>query len=990
MLLLLAAGMLYAGTAWAQFTASGDVKDSNGDPVIGATVAVKGTALGVLTDENGGFSLRVPSESATLLIAYFGFSTLEKEVNANSGKLSITLQDLETTLDEVVVTGLATSVKRSNLANSVDQIDASALTGVTSQPTMDGALYGKFKGAEIRANSGAPGGGMSIRLRGVTSIFGDQQPLFIVDGVYLDNSTISLGTNIVTAAAGGGNASTNQDDASNRIADLDPEDIDKIEILKGASAAAIYGARAAGGVVIINTKKGRSGRTKVKLAQTTGFTRPIRLLGSRDWDNVDILGEFGQNAVDLVAQNGINDYEAELYNRTGLLSTTRAEFSGGNAKTSFFVGGTYKSEDGIVDNTGYEKASIRVNVDQRLTDWLEINVSTNYVNSESDRGLFNNGNTNTTIGYAQAFTQPWFNLFPDEDGNYPAVPTVGSNLLETVNQITNRENINRFIGGAQASIRVFQNDKNQVKLFLRGGLDQYSLRTTGYFSPNLSFYRDPASLGGVSIGGRTNNTNSNLEAYLIYNLYPTEGVSFRTQVGVQQLDFNQNTIIATATDLNGSQTNLDQASNQSIEQIRSIQQDKGLFIQEEFNWQDRIIATVGVRADKSSNNGDPNELFLYPKANMAINLHEFDFWSVSGVSNVKLRAAYGESSRFPTFGSKFTNILAPSQIGGLPGIQTSGLLGNPGITPERQSELEFGTDLGFLDNRITLDITYYIKTIDDLLLNAQLPTSSGFSSEAINGGALENRGIELGLNALAARTKDFTWNVNVRWWRNRNTVTRLDVPAFNIGGFAASLGTFRIEEGMSATQIVGTINPDDCENADCSDLDPEGDGFAVYGNAQADFDMSLNNTLSYKGFDLNFLFHWKQGGDGINLSTLLYDLGQLTWDYDDLTLDPEGVTPNGPFRLNSWFAGDTSPWIEDASYLRLREIGLFYNIPRSAFNDVMGLKVGVSGRNLLNFFTYNSYDPEVSNFGNNVLANNVEVTPYPSTRRFYFHVTANF
>ncbi|MCI4670461.1 MAG: SusC/RagA family TonB-linked outer membrane protein [Bacteroidia bacterium] len=985
----MAFGLLSCSFAWAQFTATGEVKDNNGEPVIGATVAIKGTALGVLTDENGGFSLRVPSSTATLLISYFGFSTVEQDVDANSGKLSISLEELETTLDEVVVTGLATSVKRSNLANSVEQIDADALTGVTSQPTMDGALYGKFKGAEIRANSGAPGGGMSVRLRGVTSIFGDQQPLFIIDGVYLDNSTISLGTNIVTAAAGGGNASTNQDDASNRIADIDPEDIEKIEILKGASAAAIYGARAAGGVIIINTKKGRSGRTKVKLSQTTGFTRPIRLLGMRDWDEDLVLQEF-PNDIDLFRQNGVQNFEDSLYNRTGLLSTTRAEFSGGNAKTSFFVGGTFKTEDGIVDNTGYEKASIRVNVDQRLTDWLTINVSSNYINSESDRGLFNNGNTNTTVGYALAFTRPWFNLSKDQDGNFPAVPSVGSNALETVSEITNRENVNRFIGGLQATLRLISTEKNKLNIFLRGGLDQYTLITTGYFSPNLSFYRDPTSLGGVSLAGRTTNTNSNLEAYAIHTIYPSNGLSFRTQIGVQQLDFNRNTLIGTATDLNGSQQNLDQARNQSIEQIRTIQQDKGLFVQEEINYQDKIIVTGGVRADKSSNNGNANQIFYYPKANAAINFHEFDFWTVNGISNFKIRAAYGESSRFPTFSSRFTNILGPTQIGGLPGFETSGLLGNPDIEPERQRELEFGADFGFLNNRITFDATYYIKTISNLLLQAQTPTSSGFTSRAVNAGELQNQGIELGLNARIVDNADLKWDFGVKWWRNRNLVTELDVPAFNLGGFAASLGQYRIEEGKPATQIVGTIDPSDCGTPDCSDLDPEGDGFAVYGDAQADFDMSFNNMLSYKGLEFTFLLHWKQGGDGINLSTLLYDLGGLTWDFDETTLDPTGEEGNGNFRLNSWFAGDTSPWIEDASYVRLREIGAFYNVPKSVFNDAVGLKVGLSARNLLNFFTYNSYDPEVSNFGNNVLANNVEVTPYPSTRRFYLHITAKF
>ncbi|MEL6625569.1 MAG: SusC/RagA family TonB-linked outer membrane protein [Bacteroidota bacterium] len=992
--LLLLLFVLALTPVWAQFSATGTVTDSEGEPIIGATVAIKGTALGTLTDTDGKFSLRVQEQSAVLVISYFGFATQEQEVSSSTGDLEVQMTDVETTLDEVVVTGLATSVKRSNLANSVASIDAEKLTGITNQQTMDGALYGKFKGAEIRSNSGAPGGGISVRLRGVTSVFGDQQPLFIVDGVYVDNSTVSLGTNIVTTAAGGGNTASNQDDASNRIADIDPEDIENIEILKGASAAAIYGSRAAGGVVIITTKRGRAGRTRVSLSQTSGITRPLRFLGTRDWTPELVESEFGAEDRALFEQNGNLDYERQLYDRTGYLNTTRVNISGGNAKTSFFLGGTYKSEDGIVENTGYDKTSVRVNVSHRFNEWLDVNVTNNYINSTADRGLFNNSNSNTTIGYAMAFTKPWVDLRADENGNFPANTEVGSNVLETVALTTNRERVNRYVGGATLTARLLSTERNQVKVLLRGGLDQYALTTTGLFPSALSYYQDPASLGGASIQGNTINTNTNLEAFLVHTYYGGNNISFRTQVGVQQLDFNRNTLISTATGLNGSQTNLDQAANIAIEQIRLIQQDKGIFIQEEFNYNDQFIVTAGVRADKSSNNGDPNQLYYYPKANAAVNLHTFDFWTIDPVSQFKLRVAYGQSGRFSNFGDKFTSY-NPVSIAGLSGAPTSGLVlstlrGNPNVGPERQAELEFGADFGFVNNRITLDVTYYIKTVTDLLLEAQVPTSTGFTRQIQNAGALENRGLEIGLNVNPVQTKDFDWNFTINWWRNRSEITELGVPAFNVGGFAASLGQYRIQEGQSATQIVGTINPDDCATADCSDLDPDLDGFRVYGDAQSDFDASLLNDIRYKNFSFTFLLHWKQGGDAINLSTLLYDLGQLTWDYDDLTLDPEGLVGNGPFRLNSWFAGDTGPWVEDAGYVRLREVGLYYTIPKSALNDVLGLKVGVSGRNLLNFFNYNSYDPEVSNFGNNVLANAVEVTPYPSARRFFLNLTANF
>jgi len=975
--------------AQAQFMVSGKVTDTDNEPLIGVTVQVAGTGLGTISDLDGKFSLQVPGESGVLEFSYTGYALQSIEVSGATSDLAIVMDTESTILDEVVITGLATNVKRSNTANAVAQISSDELTGVTVQPTMDGALYGKFAGAELRSNSGAPGGGMSVRLRGVTSIFGDQQPLYIVDGVFVDNSSISLGTNIVSAAAGGGNTATNQDDASNRIADIDPADIETIDILKGASAAAIYGSRAAGGVIIITTKRGKAGALRTSFSQTFGASRPIRLLGPREWDATKIGEVFGQSAVDEFNQNGLTDYEAELYDNTGLISNSRLEFSGGSNKSTYFFGASYNTNDGIVDNTGYRKAAVRFNLTQRFTDWFDVDISSNYINTDADRGFFNNSNANTTVGYALAFTTPWSNLFADEDGNFPANPGVGSNVLETVELVQNQERINRFLGGITGNIRIYSDEQNNLKLVARAGIDQYTLRTTSLFPRSLSYFRDPSSLGGASISGTTVNTNFNLNAFLVHSFYPNEDLTFRTQIGVTQEDFDRNTVISTATDLNGSQTNIDQAANLQPFQSRRPQQDKGFFAQEEFNWRDAIIATVGIRGDKSSNNGDPNQLYWYPKANAAVNIHNLDFWTIEDINQLKVRVAYGQSGRFANFADRF-NAYDPTLIEGISGIIPSTLRGNTEVGPERQAELEAGLDLGILKNRLNFSFTYYIKTIDDLLLRAQIPTSTGYTRQVLNGGELQNRGVEILMDAVPVQTEKFRWNVQTRFWVNRSEVTRLDVPAFPLGGFAAALGQYLIQEGQPATQIVGTYNPEDCGTPDCSDLDPDGDGFQVYGDAEADFNLSFAHNISFGNFDFTTLLHWKQGGDGINLSPLLWDLGNLTWDYDDTDADPTGATPNGEYRVNQFFRGNAAPWIEDAGYFRVREIGLYCNIPRSTFDDVMALRVGVSARNLINIFEYNSYDPEVSNFGNNVLANNVEVTPFPSSKIYNFHIKATF
>ncbi len=984
---LLTCLMVMVGVSFmqAQRNISGVVSDGN-EPLIGASVSVKGTTIGTVTDIDGSFNLTIPDNATELSVDYLGYAT--SIINILEGDLNnIILSEDGKVLDEVVITGLASTVKRSNLANAVASISAKELTGVTPQSTVDGALYGKFKGADIRANSGAPGGGFSIRLRGVTSVFLNQQPQYIIDGIYIDNSSISLGTDIVTAAAGGGNTATNQDDASNRVADLIPEDIESIEILKGASAAAIYGLGGAGGVVVIKTQSGKyNSKAKVNFSQTIGMSRPTRLLGSREWDAAKVGATFGAADSLEFLNNGLNNYESELFDRTAINTISALNVSGGSDKTKYFIGGTYRVQDGLVENTGYDKASVRANITTKLTDRLEVGLSSSYITAESDRGLFNNSNANTTVGYALAFTRPWENLFSDENGNFPA-GGAGSNPLETVSLITNKEEVTRLLGSVNASYRIMQRDNQSLKAGVEVGLDQYTLRTTALFPQTLSYYRDPASLRGVSVAGRAFNTRTNVTGYLVHNYFADNGLSFRSQLGAIQLDRSRDITRIIASGLNGSQTNVDQSENQTVSQDRLSDQIKGAFFQEEINWDDKIIGTLGIRADKSSNNGDPNQIFWNPKASVAVNLHNMIDLGV--FSQLKPRIAFGQSARFAGFGDRF-NALDPSSVNGNAGLFTNALQGNPDVSPETQSELEFGVDMGFLDNNLLFTATYYVKTIDDLLLRQNVPSSSGFTTRVTNGGELVNNGIELGIQTEILSSENLSWAVGLNWWKNSSEVTRLDIPAFNTGGFAAFLGAGRIEEGSSATQLIGTIDQSRCtSDTDCTNVDPEGDGFMVYGDMEADFNMSWTNSLLYKNFELNWLFHWKKGGDGINLSTLLYDFGQTTWDFDDTGLDPNGELTNGEYRLST-FPVHPGGFIEDASYLRLREVGLYYNIAGEKIPWAQGIRLGVSGRNILNIFDYNSYDPEVSNFGNNVLINSVEVTPYPASMNLNFHLNVTF
>ena len=400
---------------------SGRVTDAKGVPMPGVSVVIKQTNTGTVTDAEGKFKLSVPANS-TIIITASGFKSQSFSAQSFQNEAEIKLEEDFAKLDEVVVTGLATTVKRRNLANAVATISNKELNGVAPAQTFDAALNGKVPGAYINANSGAPGGGISVKLRGVTSIFGNTQPLYVVDGVYMDNSATSAGLNAVTAAAAGGNAST-QDNPSSRIADLRAEDIENIEILKGASAAAIYGSRAAAGVVIITTKRGRAGKTKISFTQDLGFVKVRKLLGVRQFTPETAAGlssdptrsaALKQQFLDAQAAGKIYDYEKEVYDNTGFMRNSVLSMTGGNEKTSFYFSAAQKQEDGIVKGTGYRNTSLRLNVDHRITDNIKFGISTNYVNSSADRGLTGNDNAGVTYSISLSSTPNFAELHPDE------------------------------------------------------------------------------------------------------------------------------------------------------------------------------------------------------------------------------------------------------------------------------------------------------------------------------------------------------------------------------------------------------------------------------------------------------------------------------------------------------------------------------------------------------------------------------------------------
>ncbi|WP_350216414.1 SusC/RagA family TonB-linked outer membrane protein [Ekhidna sp.] len=931
---------------------SGTVTDaSNGEPLPGVTVLVKGTTNGTITGINGEYELAVPSGS-TLVFSSIGYSS--QEVAASSAG-DVAMSTDVTNLDEVVVTGLATSVKRSNLANSVSTVSSEQLTGMTNQGTVDGALYGKLTGVNLTSISGAPGGGIAMRLRGISSIKGNNQPLIIIDGIYMSNAEIPSGLRFASGAN-----RPNEEQSSNRLADLDPNDIQNIEVLKGASAAAIYGTRANAGVVIITTKRGSQGKTSFSLSQDVGFSKVVRLKGLRDWNATNVASTFGDGEVAAFNSGNVVDYEKELFGETGMITNTNFSARGGSDKTSFFIGGSVRDEEGIMKNTGFKRYNIRTNVDHRISDRVKISSSSSFIRSETARGFTGNENEGgLAVIYNLAYTRPWYNLFPDANGNYPSNPSASGNMLLVRDQARNDDKVNRTLQALSFEADLIKSDDQVLKFKWQGGLDHFTNETYVYV-PEYHQAQQGNQNGYIGVG-KNKFTNLNYTAFLVHDLF-LGNLSLSTSAGISYLNFKREFVYNEATQLIQGQTVQTQATAYDIIHTFENEEEFGMVFQEQANYNDQIIGTVGIRLDKSSLNGDPNKYYSFFKGSLAANIHNFDFWSVDQISQLKVRVAYGETGSSATYGSLYTTFDRNSS-GGIGGSIIDQQRGTPGLEPETSQELEFGFDVGLFDGIVGLEFTAYNRQVKDLLFDRGLPSSVGFQTQVLNDADLENKGIEIALNARPVSTESITWNSTINWWKNEATYTRLGVPPFTApgNGFGLGLGTFYIENGGSVTGIYQNVDGTPTE----------------VGNVQPDFQMSFYNTINFlDNFDFSFLLHWKQGSENLNLSDLLFDDG--------------GTNPAIDAR-GSQYAGS---WIQPAGYLRLREVALYYSIPKSALNifngTIEGVKLGASGRNLWTKTDYLGYDPEVSTNGTNALGTGLDVGPYPNNRQIFFHLNVNF
>jgi outer membrane receptor protein involved in Fe transport len=637
-----------------------------------------------------------------------------------------------------------------------------------------------------------------------------------------------------------------------------------------------------------------------------------------------------------------------------------------------------KNDEGIIANTGFQRQGFRMNLDQRLHRRLDASMSSSLLHTRAARGLTNNDNSSTSFYMVLPFTPAIVDLAAhNPDGSFVSNPFVPSNPVQTAALMRNNEDVWRFIGASRLTYDVSQTATHHLQLVTNGGVDFFDQVNDLFFPRELQF--EPVDgQPGSSLLSKSNNLNLNLDGNVVYELIPAHGRwTATTSAGIQYARRQLGVERTTSRNLPAGQSNVDLGTNIRVRENRSLINNMGYYLQEEFlGAGQRLLLTGGIRADQSSLNAEAAKLFYYPKASASYR------WSspFSFASELKLRGAYGESGNEPLYGQRFTSSDATNSIGGLPGTVVLGTVGALDLHPERQREFEVGTDATLFNERGSLEFTVYQKNISDLLLTRALAGSSGLQTQIFNGGKMRTRGVELSLSLIPMRRSGAEWYLRTTFAATRSTITELPVPSFLAGGFGVALGAFRIAEGQSATQIVGndTVGGQVVERK--------------LGDATPNFKMSFTNDLTWGRWNLHALADWQQGGTIINLTKLLYDLGQVTVDYADPI--PGTNETVGTRRFLNWAGGVTSNYLESASFLKVREVTLSYDLPSSVaqrlWGGVRSARLSVSGRNLFTITPYTGLDPEVSNFGNQPVARNIDVAPFPPSRSFWFSLNLGF
>ncbi|WP_138994704.1 TonB-dependent receptor [Larkinella sp. C7] len=974
-------------------TVRGRVTSDNGEGLVGVNVIIKGSTTGVTTDGEGNYTLTVPNGNGTLIFSYIGFLSKEIPIN-NRSVINVQLATDERLLSEVQVVGYGTQSK-AEVTSAIATVTAKEIKDMPLVG-LDQALQGRASGVQVTNNTGAPGGGVSIRIRGTSSLGAGNEPLYVVDGVPINNTQTF-------------NQQTGEE-RINGMSNINPADIESIEILKDAASTSIYGARAANGVVLITTKRGKAGKQQIDLTSYYGFSKATgryNVLGASDFAILSNEGLASIKAAPVFTQAFINnpttntDWQDAVL-RTAPTANINISTRGGTEKTQYMLSAGYMDQQGILIDSRFKRYNLRVNLDQRINKKVKIGNSLMVSYTDNNR-LRNNGTPRSDAGGNHLYGSPVLTTaltrspatpirLPNGEYSFdPLAPLIANPVAMALAQHLDNKTI-RLIGNLFAEWEI-----------IRGLRFRTQLGTDVRFE-NEDFFYEPfqAAVQGNGTGtGSVRNFNEVLwltENYLTYDFGLGKDHKFQALLGTsfqesrleEAFSYVGGFVSKNVTTLNGGSTILTSTSNAESWGIASY------FGRLNYNYKSKYLLSINARLDGSSRFGANNKYGFFPSASVGWNLSEEEFMkSSTTISNLKFRASYGITgnqeignySYIGTFGVGGGANTGRNYLNRLGAVANN--IPNDDFSWEQTAQFNVGADVGFLNNRLSLTADYYIKTTTDLLLNLPLPRTSGFSSTLTNIGKMENKGFELGINTINLNGA-FSWSTNLNFSMNRNKVLSL------IGGqdIAVNEATL-IREGQPISFWVyereKNVNP---ENGTVVIVDQDKSGGAVnsldrviMGSPLPKHIGGLTNTFGYKGFDLNIFFQWSYGNkiynqtrkwmEGLNRdlnSTIGYNTTQVS--FDKRWQKPGDVTAYPGVFYDNRSANNLLPhngWLEDGSYLRLKTLTLGYNLPRSVTSklQIASARLYFSSNNLLTFTRYSGYDPEVSHFTGSGLGGNV-------------------
>jgi TonB-linked SusC/RagA family outer membrane protein len=951
-------------------------------PVPAAQVTVTGTTIGALSNDSGVFALRLPSDAKSLTVRRIGYRQTTVPVTAGQTEIAIALDKDVLKLEQQVITGVATTVSSRNSANAVAVVTSAQVNEVPS-PTVENALQGRVTGAVIQNNNGgAPGGGVQVQVRGITSINANAEPLYVVDGIIVNNETINNGINAINNSGGGqtstgqftANAPSFEDSGVNRIADINPNDIETIEVLKGASASAIYGSKASAGVVVITTKHGKAGKAQWNLSTKLGHfedanTLPLRqfptLASAEAWG-----AEFGHPKDTILKYYaGPQDYQNQLFGNKQASYEANLSVSGTAGATQYYLAGTTKYDNGIQNNTGYNKQSIRSNVTQDFSSAFKVSANLSYVHDLTRRGITGNDNIGVSPYNVFSYTPAFVKLNKQNaNGTWPLNPFGPANPFADAAEIQTPEQVSRFIGGGTVDWTIFEQEHQSLKLTVIGGADLTSVSDLLYAPPDLQVEQlEPSGLPGTSV---SNSATTNYFNYAFNVNHHFTGLSWldaTTSIGytrdrrstLNPFTVGQNLLAGVSSPTVG--------TLQENFLFHTEQYDQSFYGQEQLLLLDnRLGLTGGITAERSTADGNIGKWYYYPRASASFRVPEF----TSVINELKLRAAYGQSGNLPVYGVKYTPF-NPTQDGGLNGIAANTTHGDPAITPEAETEIETGFDLTVLDSRAQISATVYQKRLSQLLLLAAVAPSLGYSQQWFNGGQFTNRGIELSLTMTPIQLrKGFSWVSTTTFYRNYSKVDALPTTPGLIGN-TYGFGEGYVATGRSVSEIVNTA-------VTLKNGLPQ-----QVGDFQPAFRATFSNEFNFGPVRLYGLLDWSRGGNTINLTDLYYDVGPGLW----------GDSAQSAKRFASFASGATA-YVLDAGYLKLRQLSLSYTLPSQLYSFTRGrvssAKLMLTGYNVLAWFKYDGLDPELSTNGNQTVTRGQEITNYPPSRSYFIGLELGF